>query len=191
MALVTAVSGSCFLSVAGSHQRKSICPLCFHWTWPSVYARLWQFLYHRAQLSSELLCVTVLHPGGQREVWVFLAGLSKKQKKHSQMPLRSSAIWCVGHFVIIFEDFAHKYLTSCIVEEASVIDGEKCWQPPWAPPTTCSACWISAPILTPQLRQERWSRGRWMLTLISSRASLHWYHSNWDCVLIFEYIFCF
>ena len=48
---------SCFLSVKrdlAGNQRKSICPLCFHWTWPSVYARLWQCLYHRAQLSSEL-----------------------------------------------------------------------------------------------------------------------------------------
>lgn len=71
----------------------------------------------------------------------FLSWIVKKAKeKHSQMPLRSSAIWCVGHFVIIFEDFALKYFASCVVEGASVIDGEKCWHPSWAPPTTCPAC---------------------------------------------------
>lgn len=52
-ALVTAVCGSYFISVkrnlAGIHQRKSVYPFCFHWTWPSVYAKLLLFFYHQAK----------------------------------------------------------------------------------------------------------------------------------------------
>lgn len=67
-----------------------------------------------------------MHPvllGGKKRGVGFLSWIVKgAEEKYSQTPLRSSAVWCVGHFMITFEDFAHKHLTVCVVEGASVSD---------------------------------------------------------------------
>lgn len=86
------------------------------------------------ELSSEPHCVSraPASVGMKGKVWLFLSGLSEKQKRDSPgrpVDARSSGSLC--HFVIIFEDFAHRYFRVCVVKGAAAFHGEKGRLPSW------------------------------------------------------------
>lgn len=116
--------------LTGIHQHKSLYPLCFHWTWPNVYATLLLFLYHQAKtFLRERSCITRSLPRGSKvKVWIFLAGLWKKQKRNTPWSPRgtlSSGEWVtLSSFVRILPTNASQFV---LWREPSAFHGKKGW----------------------------------------------------------------
>lgn len=115
----------------------------------------------------------MLHPGERRVGVDFLSWIFKEaeEKYLGHLLLRYFIHWWVGHFVIIIEDFAHKYLAVCNVKGASSFHGEKGWLlscfRAWAPSTGQVLAGLG-PLQPPGAwsgagSESMWE-GKWMLT---------------------------